>query len=127
MVSYLPPSIPQPNIVGANATDAATAGVANSAADGHCIWYGVCGNDKSKKQYCAYDGPAKQLDPAGQDLLRMYCPHVLERYQGAACCDNEMVSTTTTDRRQSTTMRMSCARTNAATELGSIRVSTRVN
>lgn len=79
-------------LAGSNASNA-TIQPSTDGDDGHCIWYGICGvNRNGKKQYCSYNGPAKLLDTAGQDLMRVWCPHVLERYKNYACCDNAMVS-----------------------------------
>lgn len=61
--------------------------------DGHCVWYGVCHKDPATthKLYCSYNGTAKQLDDDGRKLLSVWCPHVLEKYDGLTCCDNEQV------------------------------------
>lgn len=60
---------------------------------GHCIWYDICSDPKAPKtQYCSYNGTAKALDQDGQKLLSKWCPHLLEKDQGLACCNNQMVS-----------------------------------
>lgn len=59
------------------------------AVDGKCVWYGVC---HGSKEYCAYDGPPKELDSEGITALRERCSHLLEGNNNKTCCNLQMVS-----------------------------------
>lgn len=61
--------------------------------DGHCIWYGVCKDDKKN---CAYNGTAKALDEEGVKALSQWCSHLMPANYKAGdvvntCCDNKQV------------------------------------
>lgn len=62
--------------------------------DGHCIWRGVCFDDKKN---CAYNGSAVALDDNGVDALKQWCSHLLPSNYVAGdvvstCCDIEQVN-----------------------------------
>lgn len=58
------------------------------------MWYGICEKDAlGHKLYCAYDGPAKEVNDEGKKLLEKWCPNLLAEHNNNLCCDNEQVRT----------------------------------
>lgn len=66
----------------------------NRKEEGHCVWYGICNNDKHGNfQYCPSNTTALPLDPAGEKLLATHCPHLLN-YDGQGnrtCCNTQQL------------------------------------
>lgn len=59
-----------------------------------CVWYGVCDTSPlGHKLYCADHGEARRLNEEGQDLLKLYCPHLVNGVNNTfTCCDVEQVT-----------------------------------
>lgn len=59
-----------------------------------CVWYGVCHVNPltNHKLYCSNETKALPLEPEGQKLLSVHCPHLLNgRDSTYTCCDSEQV------------------------------------
>ncbi|XP_061516670.1 NPC intracellular cholesterol transporter 1 isoform X3 [Anopheles gambiae] len=60
-----------------------------------CVWYGICNVDSlGRAQYCPYNGTAKAIDTEANDLLKVWCKHLLvEDATGSinTCCDAAQV------------------------------------
>ncbi|XP_063417438.1 NPC intracellular cholesterol transporter 1-like [Mytilus trossulus] len=63
--------------------------------DGHCSWYGECGDSPTGKYNCLYTGPAKPLtNETGLKILKTYCPDLLEEKGDTyTCCDTDQLVT----------------------------------
>ncbi|XP_077294393.1 Niemann-Pick type C-1a isoform X2 [Arctopsyche grandis] len=58
-----------------------------ASSEGHCIWYGECSkNALGKGRNCVYNGPAKPLEPEGQEILREFCPELVQGNDVRTCC-----------------------------------------
>eukprot|EP00118_Oscarella_pearsei_P017402 m.172024 g.172024 ORF g.172024 m.172024 type:complete len:1424 (+) comp39077_c0_seq10:145-4416(+) len=69
--------------------------------EGHCIWYGQCGQYLSGTVNCAYDGPAKRVldQKNGAETLaklKDFCPTLFEGNDTHTCCDYDQVIALTT-------------------------------
>ncbi|XP_030383524.1 NPC intracellular cholesterol transporter 1 [Scaptodrosophila lebanonensis] len=57
-----------------------------------CVWFGVCNIDAlSHRQYCSYNGTAKEMAADAFPLLKERCGHLLENGQTSFCCDEEQI------------------------------------
>ncbi|CAC5359870.1 unnamed protein product [Mytilus coruscus] len=63
--------------------------------DGHCSWYGECGDSPTGKYNCLYTGPAIALkNETGLKILKTYCPDLLEeKGYTYTCCDTDQLIT----------------------------------
>ena len=70
----------------------------SSRGGGHCVWYGVCGEDPDvdmdhRKLNCLYSGPAKRAPDLDASLLAEACPHLARELADpvdgsvSLCCD----------------------------------------
>ncbi|XP_050677149.1 NPC intracellular cholesterol transporter 1 isoform X3 [Leptidea sinapis] len=64
----------------------------SDAAQGHCVWYGVCSNDTgplNKQLNCLYEGPALPITSDAMPILQKYCPDIAAG--GVSCCNIEQL------------------------------------
>jgi Niemann-Pick C1 protein len=80
--------------------------VVSVAAEGHCIWYDICGQDPSTKQdlNCLYNGTAKEMtDDEGLDLLQEMCPQFMPKNpdeKPKTCCSTAQLKNMDTNMAQ---------------------------
>lgn len=65
--------------------------VKNCSSEGHCIWYGQCGNGyNNQPTNCVYNGPAKPLnDSEALQILENYCPELYKGPNTVTCCNKQ--------------------------------------
>ncbi|CAB3230600.1 unnamed protein product [Arctia plantaginis] len=65
--------------------------IPSAAAEGHCVWYGMCKIDKiyGKSTYCSYNGTALPIEDTGRSIIEKYCPAIAKG--GLSCCNGEQL------------------------------------
>ncbi|KAK7485656.1 hypothetical protein BaRGS_00023105, partial [Batillaria attramentaria] len=62
--------------------------------DGHCIWYGQCGQIEGKTVNCGYNGTAKPFNTTeASDLLKFWCPDIYTDRDTPVCCGDDQMHT----------------------------------
>lgn len=57
------------------------------------MWYGICKVQSGHSLYCSNNGTAQPLKEEGQNLLKEYCPHLVNGTNDTfTCCDVEQVT-----------------------------------
>lgn len=64
--------------------------IPTASAEGHCVWYGVCGGSGYKQKNCVYNGTALPIEDAGRPILEKYCPDIAKG--GVTCCNHQQLT-----------------------------------